>query len=60
MDETELIRQAIDMEEKIVKFYTEAAEQSKALMADVPIAFRLVAKKRRNRLSALRSLLQDP
>lgn len=60
MEDTDLIRQAIDIEEKIVKFYTEAAEQSKALMADVPMAFRLVAKKRRNRLSVLRSLLQDP
>lgn len=54
-----LIRQAIDVEEKIVEFYTKAAEQSKALMADVPIAFRMVAKKRKNRLSILRSL-QDP
>lgn len=56
MDDTDLIQRAIDMEEKIAQFYTEAAEQSKALMADVPVAFRMVAKKRRNRLSVLRSL----
>ncbi len=55
-DETEWIAKAIDIEEKIVRFYTEAAEQSKALMADVPVAFRMVAKKRTNRLSVLRSL----
>jgi len=48
---------ALEMEEKIVKFYSDAAEQSKALMADVPRTFTMVAKKRSNRGPKLRSLL---
>jgi len=48
---------AIELEEKIVKFYTDAAEQSKSLMADVPRAFMLIVKKRAKRGSELRSLL---
>jgi rubrerythrin len=49
---------AIEIEEKIIKFYLDAAEQSKSLMADVPRAFKMVAKKRGNRLSALKTLLE--
>ena len=48
---------AIELEEKIVKFYTDAAEQSKSLMADVPRAFMLIVKKRAKRETELRSLL---
>ena len=48
---------AIELEEKIVKFYTDAAEQSKSLMADVPRAFMLIARKRSERQAKLRSLL---
>ena len=48
---------AIGMEEKIVKFYSDAAEQSKSLMADVPRAFTIIAKKRDNRRAILKSLL---
>jgi len=48
---------AIELEEKIVKFYTDAAEQSKSLMADVPRAFMLIVKKRAKRGTELRSLL---
>lgn len=48
---------AIKLEEKIVKFYTDAAEQSKSLMADVPRAFMLIVKKRAKRGTELRSLL---
>jgi len=47
---------AIELEEKIAKFYSDAAEQSKSLMADVPRAFILIAKKRNNRIATLRSL----
>ena len=47
---------AIEIEEKIVKFYSDAAEQSKSLMADVPRAFIMIAKKRNNRVEKLRSL----
>jgi len=47
---------AVEMEEKIIKFYSDAAEQSKSLMAYVPRAFRMVAEKRNNRKLKLRSL----
>jgi rubrerythrin len=53
---SEAIGRAIEIEERIVKFYTDAAEQSKSLMADIPRAFKMVAKKRGNRLSTLKSL----
>ena len=50
------LAKAIELEEKIAKFYSDAAEQSKSLMADVPRAFTLIAKKRNNRIATLRSL----
>jgi hypothetical protein len=50
------LAKAITMEETIIKFYTDAAEQSKSLMADVPRAFNMVAKKRNSRTEKLRSL----
>jgi hypothetical protein len=53
----EALAKAIEIEEKIIKFYSDAAEQSKSLMADVPRAFRMVAKKRNNRQSTLKALL---
>ncbi len=54
---SDALGKAIGMEEKIVKFYSDAAEQSKSLMADVPRAFTMVAKKRDNRRSILKSLI---
>jgi rubrerythrin len=54
---SEALGRAIEIEEKIIKFYLDAAEQSKLLMADVPRAFKLVAKKRVNRQLTLKSLL---
>jgi rubrerythrin len=54
---SEALIKAIEIEEKIIKFYTDAAEQSKSLMADVPRAFRMVVKKRSDRQSKLKSLL---
>ena len=56
-DYSEAVGRAIEIEEKIIKFYSDAAEQSKSLMADVPRAFKMVVKRRGNRLSALKSLL---
>ena len=52
----ETLKQAVEMEEKMIKFYTDAAEQSKSLMADIPRAFLMVAKKRGNRVAKLKSL----
>jgi rubrerythrin len=54
---SEALERAIEIEEKIIKFYSDAAEQSKSLMADVPRAFKIVAKKRESRRSMLKSLL---
>jgi len=44
------------MEQQIIKFYNDAAEQSRPLMADVPRVFSLIARKRASRLLKLRSL----
>jgi rubrerythrin len=49
---------ALAMEEKLIGFYREAARQSKSLMADVPRAMELVAKKRAERLGKLRPLVE--
>jgi len=55
----DVLGQALETEEKIVKFYSDAAEQSKSLMADVPRAFMLVARKRKSRIEKLGSLLKS-
>jgi len=52
-----VLKRASEMEEKMIPFYSDAAEQSKSLMADVPRAFKLVAKKKGLRKEKLRSLL---
>ncbi len=52
------VSQALEMEEKILKFYEVAAEQSVHLMADVPRSFTLVGKKRKERIPKLRALLE--
>ena len=54
---SEALDKALEMEGKIIKFYSDAAEQSKSLLADVPRALVLIAKKRQNREPQLRSLL---
>ncbi len=52
----DILDQAVEIEEKIIKFYSDAAEQSKPLMADVPRAFIMAAKKKETRTPKLRSL----
>ena len=54
---SDVLNKAIELEEKIEEFYTAAAEQSKSLMADVPRAFVMIARKRDSRISMLKSLL---
>ncbi len=54
---SDALDKAIELEEKIGEFYTVAAEQSKSLMADVPRAFEMVAKKRNNRKAKLKSFI---
>jgi hypothetical protein len=51
------LKQALVIEEKISGFYTEAAAQSRGLMADVPRAFLLVVKKREARKAKLQEFL---
>ena len=55
---SDAVGMAIEMEEKIIKFYSDAAEQSKSLMADVPRNFVIVAKKRNSRIPKLKSLVE--
>lgn len=50
------VGRAVEMEDRLVRFYTDAAEQSKALLADVPRAFTLIARKRSGRKQTLESL----
>lgn len=56
----EALKIAAEMEDKIIKFYSDAAEQSKSLMADIPRAFTIVAKKRSSRKTKLRALDREP
>jgi len=53
----EALGRALEIEEKIINFYSDAAEQSKSLMADIPRAFKMVAKKRGGRQTILKALL---
>jgi len=54
---SDALDKAVEIEEKIIKFYSDAAEQSKSLMADVPRSFIMVARKRNNRIPKLKSLV---
>ena len=53
----ETLKQALRMEETIIDFYSKAAEQSQSLMADIPLAFRLLVKKRQERIKKLKELM---
>ncbi len=50
------LRRAAAMEDGILRFYTDAAAQSKSLMTDVSRIFALLARKRNSRLEKLKSL----
>ena len=54
---SDAVDMALSMEEKIIDFYHTAADQSMSLMADVPRNFKMVAKKRSNRIEKLKSLI---
>jgi hypothetical protein len=56
---SDALEEAVEMEQKIIKFYSDAAEQSKSLMADMPRAFKIVVKKRNDRRLRLASLLKN-
>ncbi len=53
---SDALGKAIEIEDKIGQFYSDAAEQSKSLMADVPRIFTLIARKRGDRVAKLKSL----
>ena len=57
VQETDIIRQAVELEDKITRFYTDAAHQSDGLMADLPRMFKIIARKREERKQRLNSLL---
>lgn len=50
---SDALAKAVEIEGKIIKFYTDATRQSGTLMADVPRAFAAVAKKRDGRRPTL-------
>ena len=56
MSYAEALSKAIEIEEKMVKFYTENAEQSKSLLGDMSRVFSLIVRKRKARIAALKSL----
>jgi hypothetical protein len=55
----EILNQAIQIEDKIMKFYLEAGNQSRGLMADIPRVFMMVARKREARRLILGSLAKN-
>ena len=55
-EQADAVGEALKIEETITKFYTDAANQSESLMADVPRTFKLIVKKRGERAAKLESL----
>jgi len=47
---------ALEVEDAILSCYSKGAEQSGALLADVPRNFKMIVKKKQNRLEVLRSM----
>ncbi len=56
LSRSQAVARATAMEENLISFYREAAQQSRSLMADVPRAMEMVAKKRTERLRKLQGL----
>ena len=56
---SKLIETVTNMENTIIKFYSDAAEQSKSLMADVPRSLTLVARKRSERIPKLKAIQKE-
>ena len=50
---------ALELENKASRFYFDAAEQSRSLLATIPRAFRKVAESRNNRKSKLQLLVEN-
>jgi hypothetical protein len=52
----EVLDKAIEIEKMIARFYEKAAGQSQSLVGDVPRVFRILVKKRAERVEKLESL----
>jgi len=50
------LKRALEIEDTIIRYYSDAAEQSRPLMADMPRAFSIITKKRGRRVALLKSL----
>lgn len=55
----EALEAAIAVESRAIAFYTEVAEQSRSLLATIPIAFRSVARNRSRRREHLKEVLHE-
>lgn len=53
------LKTAIKLEERASRFYQDAAERSKSLLATIPRAFKKVAERRSSRKAKLESLLES-
>ena len=51
------VKKCLEIEKKIIECYTKGAEQSGSLLADIPRNFKIVVKKRNNRIEKLKSYL---
>jgi rubrerythrin len=54
---SDALNRAIEIEANVIKFYSDAAEQSRSLMADIPRTFTIVARKKGERKLKLEVLL---
>ena len=55
---SDVVQRALDVEEEIQKFYLNAAEMSKSLLADIPRVFERMAKERDKRKKKLKSFFE--
>ena len=53
---SEALQKALAIENRITDFYNTAADQSMALMADIPRNFKIVVRKRTKRIEQLKSI----
>jgi len=58
-DYRQALAQAGALEERIIRFYREAARQSRALLADIPGVMAAIARKREARVAELESLARE-
>ena len=55
----EMLKSSLDLEKSVLAFYQDAAERSRALLADVPRAMDRIAKMRKARVERLQTLLES-